>query len=468
MNINEARCPSCSAPLQLVEGADNVTCSYCGVTSVIEYSGGNAVLHAVDRLQVVVEHTGAETQAAIHSASQSNSQQFQYLQLTNAIAAARTQLMAVESEIRTIERGPASRTSKKQLKELTARARVLQGEIAALEAQLNSGAGPEAAGQKKKGVWIGMAILVLAMCGICSIISALIPDSYEVATTREVAEVSAVEPATKVRSAAAATSTRTVAPTTEPTSVPNTVAPPTEPPPTSSALPQATVLRNANVRGGPGTSFDVVGTVTAGELVDVFSRTADGWIQIDEAGERWIGETMVELNGPIAEIGAGQDEAATPDAVAVTRSVPTPAATATQEPALPPTAGLSDWLTYEGASVGVQDMRWDYSLGYYRAERGKIYVSFYIVAVNNGESSQSFSDFDFELIDGGKEVTSGVVFGELDPTFSSCTVLPGGKCEGWWTTMIWDREEVKSDLTFVWDPPCIFCEDLTTPIVQEQ
>lgn len=118
--------------------------------------------------------------------------------------------------------------------------------------------------------------------------------------------------------------------------------------------------------------------------------------------------------------------------------------------------------------VGVRDIAFNKYLGYYRAEQGKIYVSLYIVAINGSDRETSFFDDDFALVDGGGEVTGGVIFGRKEPEFSSCTIKPGGVCEGWWTTMIWDRPEVKDKLTFRWDPCLLFCSAMETPINQNK
>jgi hypothetical protein len=57
----------------------------------------------------------------------------------------------------------------------------------------------------------------------------------------------------------------------------------------------ARVIENSNLRRGPGTAFDVVGSATVGTELNVYGRTSDGWLQVDETGETWIGITRVEL-----------------------------------------------------------------------------------------------------------------------------------------------------------------------------
>lgn len=88
------------------------------------------------------------------------------------------------------------------------------------------------------------------------------------------------------------------------------------------------------------------------------------------------------------------------------------------------------------------------------------------MAINYSDSTYTFSVSDLGLVDGGGEITSGVIFGSVEPEYDSCTVKPGGKCEGWWTTMIWDRPEVKENLRFRWDPCLLFCDAMETYIFQ--
>lgn len=142
-----------------------------------------------------------------------------------------------------------------------------------------------------------------------------------------------------------------------------------------------------------------------------------------------------------------------PRGVAAVTEAPAATATATENfTATPAWAGASEWMVYGDREVGVIEARWDADLGFFRAENGKILISIYIVARNHSDSEISFNPLDFSLIDGGGEV-SGKVYGpELEPVFSPCRIQPGGACEGWWTTQIFDRAEVRADLTLRWNP----------------
>jgi hypothetical protein len=160
---------------------------------------------------------------------------------------------------------------------------------------------------------------------------------------------------------------------------------------------------------------------------------------------------------------------ATGTRTATPTKTPTATRTFTQPPTLTPipeTAGVTEWLTNDGQMLGVQKISFDKYIGYFVPETGKIFVSLYVVGLNTSNTEVTFSSSSFELIDGGGEVTSGVLFGR-DPSFNSCTIRPGGKCEGWWTTEIWDRPEVKASLTFRWNPCLLLCGPFETPINQE-
>lgn len=118
----------------------------------------------------------------------------------------------------------------------------------------------------------------------------------------------------------------------------------------------------------------------------------------------------------------------------------------------PPTAGASDWLEYHGLKIGVSELRWDYSLNYFTPQEGMIYFSAYIIAVNESDVEETFFESDIEVVDGGGEVRGDVILSYVSPRFSTCTVKPGGACEGWWTTQMWDRPEVRENLLLRWEP----------------
>lgn len=145
-----------------------------------------------------------------------------------------------------------------------------------------------------------------------------------------------------------------------------------------------------------------------------------------------------------------------------------PSPTASDTPLPTPTetpnwAGASEWLENGSQLVGVKDVWWGRSLGYYGADSGKTFVSLYIIAINNSNTEWVFNDSEFQLIDGGGEVHLALLLPEKEPAFGSCKVQKGGICEGWWTTQIWNRDEAKDQLTLRWDPG-LFETDIETAV----
>ncbi|NLE46464.1 MAG: SH3 domain-containing protein [Chloroflexi bacterium] len=217
--------------------------------------------------------------------------------------------------------------------------------------------------------------------------------------------------------------------------------------PSNPTLISGVVQQTANLRGGPGPDFPIVGSAEAGDEVQIFSRNFDGsWLQVGIDPEVWIWVQLVETS---------QDVASLP-------TTPLPEVAETDLPVSPPmaqpiattasTAGASDWLEYHGLKIGVREVRWDYSLNYFTPQEGMIYFSAYIIAVNESDVEETFFESDIEVVDGGGEVRGDVIFGYVSPRFSSCTVKPGGVCEGWWTTQMWDRPEVRENLLLRWEP----------------
>lgn len=95
---------------------------------------------------------------------------------------------------------------------------------------------------------------------------------------------------------AQATATNTVVPTAT-----NTPAPTNTPTPD---VPTVTVNTGANVRSGPSTLFDVIGSLRAGDTATLFSRSLDGrWFKIQYYNtEAWVFADLVDFTGDLAAI----------------------------------------------------------------------------------------------------------------------------------------------------------------------
>lgn len=157
-------------------------------------------------------------------------------------------------------------------------------------------------------------------------------------------------------------------------------------------------------------------------------------------------------------------------ATALARSSSGSATVAVKQTATAAWAGASQWLIYRDRQVGVTKSSWNSNLGFFRAETGKILISFYIVAKNIGDHILNFGPDDFGLVDGGGEISGRAIGPEKEPTFSHCDIKVGGTCEGWWTTQIWNRPAVTGQLVLQWNPGSILdsTQELTLTVKPPQ
>lgn len=189
---------------------------------------------------------------------------------------------------------------------------------------------------------------------------------------------------------------------------------------------------------------------------------------------------VIAISSPDAKNDATQEARnPTPDSTALVNSISDALGTTfapeiTSEPTLtsvipsptPELMGVTIWLEYESKRVGVKEIRFASSAGNYRAESGKTFISLYIIAENHSDSDWSFSPIGFSIVDGGGQVNGRLLIEPREPEFEPCQVIAGGMCEGWWTTEIFDRENVKENLVFRWSIGALY-PTLETPIVQK-
>ena len=128
-------------------------------------------------------------------------------------------------------------------------------------------------------------------------------------------------------------------PTTAPTDVPTAAASPTA---IASPLPQKPRVvadSAANLRGGPGTSYPMIGQMAAGKEVDIIGRNGSGdWWRIawDGAGQAWVAGLVVRVLGPIDTVAVAKDIPVLPTRPPASPAPPTqpPAPTAPPKPAV--------------------------------------------------------------------------------------------------------------------------------------
>lgn len=92
-----------------------------------------------------------------------------------------------------------------------------------------------------------------------------------------------------------------------------------------------------NFRGGPGTEYDIVGTLERGDALKVDARLADGsWLRVTDEAETagWVFTGLVKLGIDLADVPIAQEIPPTPTATPTITPTPTetPVPTATQTP----------------------------------------------------------------------------------------------------------------------------------------
>lgn len=182
--------------------------------------------------------------------------------------------------------------------------------------------------------WIGVWITALMLVACAASADPPLPTREPAPTFTPTAEIQApgsnVDPAVAAAAATAAAQAAATqaAPVEEPTTAPEQAIPaeaPTEAP-TPTPVPPAEVIINSqmNVRGGPGTNYNIIGAANPGDRYPVTGRNNDStWWQINYNGQAgWVfGELVTAQNT---------------QAVAVAANIPAPPPTNTPAP-VPPT-----------------------------------------------------------------------------------------------------------------------------------
>jgi len=136
--------------------------------------------------------------------------------------------------------------------------------------------------------------------------------------------------ATQPQAAPAATVAAAPTATAAPTAVPPTAAP------TAPATPKLTTSQNVNVRSGPGTNYNRLGELDAGQIFDITGKNPAGdWYQFNYNGQAgWVRNDFVTVSGDAGGVKVAENIPAPPPTA---RPAPPPQPTAPPAPtAVPP------------------------------------------------------------------------------------------------------------------------------------
>jgi serine/threonine-protein kinase len=151
------------------------------------------------------------------------------------------------------------------------------------------------------------AVILCVMVGIAALMLVIFNLPGQATPTASL--TSTIQPSLAATTAIPATALPSA--TMRPSSTKTTVSTPTRtitpsPTPTSTALPRVIVnARSANIRTGPGTTYNVLTAVSKGSELAVIGRNADGtWLAVQMPGEEktgWIAVSVLQLDTLIVE-----------------------------------------------------------------------------------------------------------------------------------------------------------------------
>ncbi len=134
MKIEPIHCPACFAAATVPQGADRVTCEYCGTTSFIEQSHGQVTLkfeHELAGIKQTLQDSSAQTAQSVRASAEDTQREIQRLRLSQELAAVEMRLANAGAEYRVLQRN----SDKKQSKTVKAQLSQLEREAGALNAQ---------------------------------------------------------------------------------------------------------------------------------------------------------------------------------------------------------------------------------------------------------------------------------------------------------------------------------------------
>lgn len=308
-----------------------------------------------------------------------------------------------------------------------------------------------------------VAALIVVCCGCLALIIAIpLPESDitsdDATNATEVAnpaEETAVEVAESPVEETVSTTTEETVPTTTPGPTNTATAIPTStftPTPTPLYVGFLTVRQNANLRAGPGSDYEVVGSANGGDELPIYGRNTDGtWLQVDEDGLTWIWAELVDLPLEIASIPVPPSPTPTntptgtptpnltatarienQNATSTARAQANANATATVEAFVdfPPIGTWCAQNDTRGFCVG--DFRYERRAGFTNAPSNGRFIAFGVAVRNLSGSSISVNPFDLTLVmaDGRTYEHASQSYSYWAIPLQSVTLASNGVAEG--------------------------------------
>lgn len=204
--------------------------------------------------------------------------------------------------------------------------------------------------------------------------------------------------------------------------------------PTPVAIPSGIVNNSANLRSGPGTNFEIVGSIEANQSIEIIgSNSEQDWFQLVD--ETWIAAFLVtNVAMPIPTLPPTQTPTATttPNTRATSVAEERARATATIQAYInmPPEGSWCNQNSTRGVCVG--DFRYENEMSYTSAPSNGRYIAFVIFVKNLSDDSTYVSPLDvtFVMKDGRTFAYSSSTFSYWAVPFEGVEIAPGNSAQG--------------------------------------
>lgn len=306
---------------------------------------------------------------------------------------------------------------------------------------------------KRNKIIAYIAALIVACCG-CLVLIIVIPLPESDSASDDATNVNEVaNPAEETTVEVAESSVEETAPETTPkptntaTSIPTSTLTPTP-----LYVGFLTVRQNSNLRAGPGSDYEVVGSANSGDELPIYGRNSDGtWLQVDEDGLTWIWVELVDLPLEIASIPVPPS----PTPTNTPTGTPTPNLTATARIDNQNATSTAQAQAFVNATATVQafvdfppigtwcaqndtrgfcvgDFRYERRAGFTNAPSNGRFIAFGVAVRNLSGSSISVNPFDLTLVmaDGRTYEHAAETYSYWAIPLQSVTLASNGVAEG--------------------------------------
>ena len=132
--MKQSKCPTCGANVTVPPGTTRAKCEYCGSSYTVQMDHGEAILMSNQQLSGAIKESSQQTLTELQRMQLGQ----QRAQLAQQYTSIRLHLDTLESELRTLQRTPATRVTKKQIKDLEDRRKEIRDQLQMLQTEMTN------------------------------------------------------------------------------------------------------------------------------------------------------------------------------------------------------------------------------------------------------------------------------------------------------------------------------------------